>query len=169
VSAFLGHLFGGGHEGADVGTGGHADAGFDGDGVPGMSVFSPTVIAAFLTTVGGLGMIFSTVEATKTGWISAPLAVLGGFVLAAGVIWLFNSIFKRTESSSEGRVAALIGQTATIITPIPTNGVGEIAYVQGGTRYTAPARDYRGTAVGNGQAVRIVRIVGTQFYVQPVY
>jgi membrane protein implicated in regulation of membrane protease activity len=114
-------------------------------------------------------MIFSTVEATKTGWISAPLAVLGGFVLAAGVIWLFNSIFKRTESSSEGRVAALIGQTATIITPIPTNGVGEIAYVQGGTRYTAPARDYRGTAVGNGQAVRIVRIVGTQFYVQPVY
>ena len=28
-----------------------------------------------------------------------------------------------------------------MITPIPAAGVGEIAYVQGGTRYTAPARE----------------------------
>ena len=58
--------------------------------------------------------------------------------------------------------------TGTIITPIPAGGVGEIAYVQAGTRYTAPARDERGAPVPNGQTVRIVRIVGSQFYVVPV-
>ena len=58
--------------------------------------------------------------------------------------------------------------TATVITPIPANGVGEIAYVQSGTRYSAPARDERGAPVGNGQTVKIVRIVGSQFYVAPI-
>ena len=33
-----------------------------------------------------------------------------------------------------------------MITPIPPSGVGEIAYVQGGTRYTAPARTRIGVA-----------------------
>jgi hypothetical protein len=61
----------------------------------------------------------------------------------------------------------LVGSDATIITPIPQGGVGEIAYVQGGTRYTAPARSESGAAIGNGQTVRIHRIVGTQFYVVP--
>jgi len=44
--------------------------------------------------------------------------------------------------------------------------VGEIAYVVGDTRYTAPARTEGGAAVANGKAVKIVRIVGSQFYVQ---
>ena len=50
--------------------------------------------------------------------------------------------------------------------PIPENGVGEIAYVVGGTRYSAPARAENNAAVANGQMVKITRIVGTQFYVQ---
>src|SRR4029077_230509 len=78
ISAVLGHLFGGHDAHADVGSGGHADSGYDGgDGVPGMSVFSPTVIACFITSVGGLGMIFTTFDATKSAWVSAPLAVVG--------------------------------------------------------------------------------------------
>jgi len=46
--------------------------------------------------------------------------------------------------------------------------VGEIAYVQGGSRYTAPAREETGAPVPNGAAVKIVRIVGSQFYVKSV-
>jgi membrane protein implicated in regulation of membrane protease activity len=169
VSAVVGHLFGG-HDahGGDVGTGGHAEAGYEHTGMPGMSPFSPTTIASFLTAVGGLGMIFSRLEATRSAWISLPLSVLGGLVIAAGVVWLFGTIFYKTQSSSESHIATLVGQTATIITPIPVKGVGEIAYVQAGTRYTAPARDELGAAVASGQTVRIVRIVGAQFYVQPV-
>jgi membrane-bound ClpP family serine protease len=166
AGAFFGHHFGGHDAHADVGTGGHADTGFDQGGMPGMSVFSPTVIASFLTALGALGMIFSSIDATKSVWLNAPLSAVGGIVIAAGVFWLFDAIFRTTQSSSESHIATLLGHNATIITPIPVNGVGEIAYVQAGTRYTAPARVEQGTAVANGQTVKIVRIVGSQFYVQ---
>jgi hypothetical protein len=46
--------------------------------------------------------------------------------------------------------------------------VGEIAYVQGGSRYTAPARTESGGAVGSGATVKINRITGSQFYVVPM-
>jgi hypothetical protein len=59
----------------------------------------------------------------------------------------------------------LIGRTATVITPIPRSGVGEIAYVQAGTRYTAPAREEHGSAVGNGKTVKIMRVSESQFFV----
>ncbi len=79
---------------------------------------------------------------------------------------LFNAMFKKTQSSSESRVASLVGQAASIVSPIPPNGVGEIAYVQGGSRYTAPARTETGAPVPAGKPVRITRVVGTQFFVE---
>ena len=169
ASAFAGHFFGGGHDvHSELGTGGHAEAGYDQTGMPGISPFSPTTIASFVTAMGGLGMIFSSIKATQSVWISAPLSILGGLIIAAGVFFLFESIFRKLQSSSESRVAELLGMTATIVTPIPANGVGEIAYVQAGSRYTAPARDERGGPIASGQTVKIVRIVGTQFYVQQI-
>jgi len=55
-----------------------------------------------------------------------------------------------------------------VITPIPAAGVGEIAYVQGGSRYTAPAREQNGVAVANGKTVTITRIAESQFFVSAV-
>ena len=171
ASAFLGNVFGGhdvdaGH--IEMGTGGHAEAGFQDTGMPGLSPFSPTTITSFLTAFGGFGMIFHNIPATSSPWVSAPLAVICAGLVAAGVVAMFSFIFHKTQASSESRIGTLVGMTATIITPIPSNGVGEIAYVQGGSRYTAPARDERGASVNNGQTVKIVRIVGSQFYVVPV-
>jgi len=168
VSAFLGHLFGGHDAHVDLGAGGHAESGLDNGGMPGMSPFSPTVLASFITAFGGLGLILSRIEATNSPWFSAPLAGLGALLVAAGVIALFGTIFRKTQSSSESRVGMLIGLTGTIITPIPVNGVGEIAYVDRGSRYTAPARNERNTPINAGQTVTIVRMVGTQIYVTPV-
>jgi membrane protein implicated in regulation of membrane protease activity len=167
ISAFAGHLFGG-HDvgGGDVGTGGHAEAGYDHSGVPGISFFSPTVLACFVTAFGACGLILYNLPGTHSPWISAPISAVAGFTMAMLAFMLFNAMFKKTQSSSESRVASLVGQTASIVTPIPANGVGEIAYVQGGTRYTAPARTESGTAVAAGKAVRITRIVGTQYYVE---
>jgi membrane protein implicated in regulation of membrane protease activity len=168
VTALLGHLFGGGHDagGADVGTGGHAEAGFDDAGMPGLSPFSPTTVCSFITAMGGFGMIFSRIEATQSVWLSAPLSILGGLIVAGSVVWLFGYVFHKTQSSSEGKIAQLVGHSATVITPIPPNGVGEIAYVQAGSRYTAPARSDAAVEIGNGRTVRINRIVGTQVFVE---
>lgn len=165
-SVFAGHFFGhDGHPG-DVGTGGHAEAGYDHSGVPGLSFFSPTVLSCFVTAFGAAGLILGRIEMTKNVWVSAPLSAIIGFVMAFGAFMLFNAMFKATQSSSESRVASLAGQTASIITPIPQNGVGEIAYVQGGTRYTAPARSETGEPVGAGKPVRIKRVAGTEFFVE---
>src|SRR5437868_13616499 len=94
VSAVAGHLFGGGHDahGADLGTGGHAEAGYDHTGMPGMSAFSPTSIAASITAFGGFGLILSRLQATRSPWISAPLATLGGSLIAAAVVALLTVV-----------------------------------------------------------------------------
>ncbi len=87
---------------------------------------------------------------------------------AGTVVWLLRQLFRKTQSSSESKVGTLEGAVGHIITPIPLNGVGEIAYVQAGSRYTAPARETTGVAVASGATVKIVRIVGSQFYVKTV-
>ena len=160
-SAFFGHILGGGHEihiHTDLGTGGHAEAGFDHSGMPGMSPFSPTIICCFLTAFGGFGMIFSDIEATRSVWFSVPLSLFCALLVACAVFFVFNAVFRKTQGSSEGHVGLMVGQNATVISPIPQQGVGEIAYIQGGSRYTAPARTESGCAVASGQTVKINRV-----------
>jgi hypothetical protein len=166
ISAVASHFFGGHDGGGDVGTGGHAEAGYDHSGVPGISFFSPTVIACFVTAFGACGIILSNIEATNNIFISAPISAVAGVGMALVAFFLFNWMFQKTQSSSESNVGSLVGLTASIITPIPVDGVGEIAYVQGGTRYTAPARSVDNVPVPAGKPVRITRIMGTQYYVE---
>jgi membrane protein implicated in regulation of membrane protease activity len=162
--AIMGHIVGG-HD-ADIGSGGHAEAGADtSDGV-GISAFSPVVIASFVTAFGGFGIIFQQFSWAKESYISAPLAIVAAFLVANFVLFILRGLFRHTQSSSESHVGELVGQIATVITPIPENGTGEIAYVHGGTRYNAPAREETGLAVPSGSLVKITRIVGTQFYVK---
>jgi len=167
ISVLAGHFFGG-HDTHVAGSGGHAEAGADTSDQPGISVFSPTIMAAFVTSFGGFGLIFTQFEKTRNAIISAPLSLLGGFAVAGMLLMFLRAVFSHSQSSSESRVAALAGTTANVITPIPENGVGEIAYVVGGTRYTAPARAENGVAVANGATVKIIRIVGNQFYISSV-
>lgn len=168
ISAISSHFFGGGGHHADVGTSGHAEAGFDQSGIPGISFFSPTVLACFVTAFGACGLVLSHIDATKSVWISAPISMVAAGIIAGLTLLMFNYMFQRTQGSSEPRVATLVGQTASIITPIPTNGVGEIAYVHGGARYTAPARTETGTPIGAGKPVRITRIAGSQYFVEVI-
>lgn len=163
LSAVFGHFMGG-HDSIDAS--GHAESGLAHQGEPGISFFSPTVIACFVTAFGAVGLILTRIDATRSVWISAPISMVAGFIIASGVLWLFNTIFSKTESSSESRVATLIGHTAAIVTPIPENGVGEISYVQSGSRYTAAARAERGVMIAAGKTVKITRIVGSQFFVE---
>jgi amino acid transporter len=165
LSALMGHFFGG-HEGHVDGSGGHAEAGADSSDMPGVSIFSPSILSSFITAFGAFGIIFDYLPATHHPLISAPLAVLGAFLVAGVLYKLLSVLFRHTQSSSEPHVANLVGTEANVITPIPENGVGEIAYVVQGTRYTAPARVENGTSIGTGKMVTIRRVVGSQFYVE---
>jgi membrane protein implicated in regulation of membrane protease activity len=162
-SAVLGH-FGGDHGHVD-GSGGHAEAGADSSDAPGVSFFSPIVMAAFVAAFGAFGLIFSQFETTKSPIVSAGLSVVCAVLVASSMVGLLRKLVRASDSSSESRVATLVGMGATVISPIPAGGVGEIAYVQSGSRYTAPAREENGSPVGSGSEVSITRIVGSQFYV----
>lgn len=166
-SAIFSHLFGG-HDGDVLGSGGHAEAGADMSDSPGVSVFSPTVLASFITSFGAIGFILTRIPATASPWVNAPLAVFGAFALATAILLFLRSVVNHTQSSSESRVCTLQGLVASVITPIPPHGVGEIAYVQAGTRYTAAARTQDGSPVGAGQQVTIAQVSGTQFFVKLV-
>lgn len=167
VSVLAGHFFGG-HDAHVSGSGGHAEAGADTSDMPGISIFSPTVLASFITAFGGFGLIFSQFPATSRTVISAPLSMLCAAVVAGTLYKFLGMVFRHTQSSSESKVGKLVGVEANVITPIALNGVGEIAYVVGGSRYTAAARAENNVPVASGQTVKITRIVGTQFYVTPV-
>jgi hypothetical protein len=164
LSAVFGHIGGGHGEAAhDAGAHGHAEAGSGVHDMPGFAPVGPTTIATFVTAFGGIGMMLARIDVAHA--LIGPIATVGALAIAAAVGWGFSVVFRRTQSSSEGHVAALVGQDATVITPIPASGVGEIAYVQGGSRYSAPARNESGAMVAGGATVRIVRVVGSQFYV----
>lgn len=162
-SAVMGHM--GGDHGHVGGSGGHAEAGADSSDAPGVSLFSPIVMAAFVAAFGAFGLIFSQFEATKSPVISAGVSIICAMLVAGSIVGLLRKLVRASDSSSESQVATLVGHVATVITPIPAAGVGEIAYVQGGSRYTAPAREESGSPVSNGSEVKITRVVGSQFYV----
>src|SRR5215470_14888737 len=82
ISATLGHFFGGHDMHTDVGTGGHAEGGYDHSGVPGLSFFSPTVLACFVTAFGACGIILTHIESTNSVWISAPVSAVAGAAMA---------------------------------------------------------------------------------------
>ena len=164
VSVVAGHFFGG-HDAHVGGSGGHAEAGADSSDMPGISIFSPTIIASFITAFGGFGIIFSEFEPTKKVIVSAPLAIVSALVVAWVLFVFLRAVFSHTQSSSESHVGQLPGTEASVVSPIPANGVGEIAYIVGGTRYSAPARVESGAAIASGKLVKITRVVGTQFYV----
>ena len=125
--------------------------------MPGISFFSPTVLASFVTAFGALRMIFSR-SGDEQRVDDAPLSIAGGLALAYGAFLLFN-VFSKTQSSAMP-VASLAGQTAS--SRDSPDGVGEIAYVQGGSATRAGAfrarQSHRRWPVG-----QITRIVGTVF------
>lgn len=161
--ALLGHVFDadGGHDLDHADTGG-ADAHHGG-----ISAFSPMVIAAFVAAFGGVGYVCTLIPATNKPFISAPLAAVGAIAFAATILAILRAVFGRSQGSSESKIANVVGTTATIITPISENGVGEIAYVHSGTRLTSAARSEDGKPISNGTPVVVSRVVGTQFYVRP--
>ena len=113
LSVVAGHFFGG-HGDHVSGSGGHAEAGSDNSDMPGISIFSPTVMASFVTAFGGFGLIFSQFPATRRLVLSAPLSLLCAALVGWVLYKFLRAVFSHTQSSSESRVAALPGTEATI-------------------------------------------------------
>jgi membrane-bound ClpP family serine protease len=162
ISALLGG-HGGEVHGVDIGS---HDIGHElSQGEVTFSPFSPIVIASFIAAFGAGGLI-AYYAFHIAGFFNVLIALLSGIVVGACVFYFFYNVFKVTQSSSEARVADLKGLTAEVITPIAANGLGEVAYVLRGSRYTSPAQSADNSAIARNKTVKIQRIVGSTVIVE---
>lgn len=182
-SVFVGHVdFGGGGH-ADAGHGGpdggdaHMDYGVDATGHASVSAhaphaaefhfpfFSPLALATLFACIGGYGLIALYgfhLNDTSSILVALPAAV----VTAYGVTYAGFRIVGSSRGSSQIRLQDLAGADAEVITPIPKGGLGEVAALVGGQRYTAPAREAQGREVPRGAHVKVVKMVGTTLVVE---
>ena len=157
-------------------AGGDADIGGDGfdlDGAQGgesapthhgISPISPLTIATFITAFGAIGLVAANLfGASDRG--SLLWAALGGFVFSVLVYFGFTYMFIKPQGSSEVHVAELSGLTAQVITPIPADGLGEVALVSQGGRVTYSARSIKGISIAQGVTVRVARVAAGIAYV----
>jgi membrane-bound ClpP family serine protease len=182
LSVFLGHSdLGEGHgDAGDHGPHGndaHMDYGVDAGGHASASAdalqaaefhfpfFSPLALATLFACIGGYGLIalygFNADDAVSI-LIAIPAAVVTAYLITyAG--W---RIVGSSRGSSQIRLQDLAGAHAEVITPIPAGGVGEVAALVSGQRYTAPAREAHGREVPRGAQVKVVKMVGSTLLVE---
>jgi hypothetical protein len=139
----------------------------DSHGVREATGVSTLAIASFVTAFGGGGLL-ARLAVDASGALSILIALGSGLLLGIAAQMFFVYILSPTISS-EVHQTKLIGVVAEIVTPIPANGVGQIAFVAQGSRvtYSARATD-QSQAMQRGTPVRIERIVGGMAYVSPV-
>jgi hypothetical protein len=173
VSAFLGHGDGGGdggHHAAD--TSSHGDYGVDGTGHGGTHTssgggaafhfpfFSPLALATLCAAIGAWGLIAEHglgFRGDRSLLVAIPAAMATAWIVA----WASWRLVRGSTGTSVIRLAALPGSVAEVITPIPAGGVGEVAALVDGQRFTAAAREADGGAIARGASVTIVRMVGS--------
>jgi len=156
-----GHDLGGGHAGLDIG----AELGDSSHAVK-IPSLSPVTIASFITAFGAFGLIGLGLFNTSAK-ISLVWAAGGGLVVAIIAHFAFGYFLIAPQGSSEVQLKDVIGLTAEVITPIPADSVGEIAFVAQGGRITYTAKSEDGTAIGRGETVVIRKIVGGIAVVHP--
>ncbi len=162
MSGTLGHFLGGDSH-VHMDSSGHV--GFEGGGDAGLSVASPTLIAAFLSGFGGAGLIAHNLYAPSPG-VSLMIAILGGLAISGGAYLLLGFLYQKTQGGSEFRDDQVVGRSAEVTLAIPSDGVGEIAFSMKGSRNIAPARSEDGKLIPKHSTVKITRTGAGTFYVR---
>ena len=180
LSVFLGHSDDGGEghgDAASQGPDAQVEYGVDSEGHSSASAhaphaaefhfpfFSPLALATLFACIGGYGLI-----ALYGFRVSDGVSILAAIPAAAATAYLVTYAGWRIVGSSRGssqiRLKDLAGAQAEVITPIPKDGVGEVAALVSGQRYTAPAREAHGREVPRGAQVTVLKMVGSTLLVE---
>ncbi|MCX7018527.1 MAG: hypothetical protein WCK47_08580 [bacterium] len=157
----LHHIHFGGHDGFQIDSHGGVDSAHAGGGGHGMHIpqvpfFSYNGILMFITWFGGVGYVLNT-RANAALLVTLLGAVAAGFIGAAAVFYFLGKFLLRGQTRMNPADYYLPGTLARVSSPIRQGGVGEIVYVQGGTRKTTGARSEENMAHKQGEEVVIVR------------
>ena len=149
-------------DGHDVHLGGDIDVGSEVK-IPSLS---PVTIASFVTAFGAFGLIALGLFDTSAQWSLAWVAG-GGLVVAVIAHFAFGYFLIAPQGSSEVKLRDIVGAVAEVITPIPADSVGEVAFVAQGGRMTYTAKSATGTLIARGTTVVIEKVVGGVAVVRP--
>jgi membrane protein implicated in regulation of membrane protease activity len=156
---------GGADYGVDQSGHGHVSAGGASVAAFHFPFFSPLALATLAASIGGMGLV-AKFGADTSDAASVLVAVPGALVVTYAVTWLAWKLASGSRGTSAIRPDALVGAAVEILTPIPAGGVGEVAAIVSGQRYTAPARERRGREVPRGAAARVVQLSGATLVVE---
>ncbi len=164
----------GGHDGHDHTGEAHVQYGAGGSGTASAGhaaaasfhfpFFSPLALATLFGALGAWGLIakqgFGASDPTSLA-VAAPAA----FVTAYIVTYAGWRLVTGSTGSSQIRNDDLVGVQAEVITPIPAGGIGEVAAMVKGQRFSGPAREAQGKDVPRGAQVTVKAMVGATMVV----
>lgn len=152
----------GGGDSGDAGDGADGgDAGGDGgDGSGGdLKIFSPVTVATFMAVFGAVGLICTIgfgLDARISLLIAGVIAAIASLAIAA----IYGRVLVALHGSTDIREADMVGIEATVTTPIPANGIGEVLFEVSKERMSRPARSADNTAIARGTTVVIEHASG---------
>jgi membrane protein implicated in regulation of membrane protease activity len=148
---------------------GHHDGGDHGHGQTApefhFPLFSPLALATLFGALGAWGLIArGALDLADTGSLAVAVPA------ALGTAYLVTYLGWRLATSSRGtsaiRTADLEGALGEVITPIPEGGLGEVAAMVQGQRFSSAARTADGVPIPRGAMVRVVAQVGATLVVK---
>jgi len=157
----ISHDLGGGHEvgaGQDIGAG-------DSSHAPGVGFFNGLTIATLFAFLGIFGLV-AVWGLGLSPLVSLAVSLPTALLVAVGEFLLFVNVFVKAQASSEATLSEVLGCEAEVITSIPGDRVGQIAYVIKGSRFTAPAVSADGTDIARNTKVQVVNVRGTMLVVR---
>jgi hypothetical protein len=134
-------------------------------GVDGPSPFNPLVIASAITAFGAVGLNAFKGFGMSDLWSTVVALGFAG-AIGAGIFFGIVKFMYNSQSNSIFSLSDLVDTEAEVLTPIPENGLGEIAYVANGIRYTLSAKSLDGKDIKRGATVIVREIQGSAAVVQ---
>ncbi len=131
---------------------------------PDWTPVSPLGIAGFLCAFGGAGLAAS---GKGISLIPSLAIAIGAGTAMAMLLWLvIGKWLYSMQGTSQARQGDMIGLEAEVLTPIGNGEIGEIAYVLGGVRHTAPAKMEGEGMINKRETVRIRTMKDNVVYVE---
>jgi membrane protein implicated in regulation of membrane protease activity len=112
--------------------------------VLGGDVLSTGAIAGFLAAFGGAAALFT--PSLGTG-LAGAVGLVAGVLVGAGTGWFTRQLARGTTDTTPN-AASLTGSRGTVITPVPSDGYGEVALVVAGHPTKVNARSFEPLAAG---------------------
>lgn len=130
-----------------------------------LRILSPMTIAMFSFYFGMTGL-FVTRILNLPDWIALLPALALGYLGMRATQTAMNAVIAKMRVSSNFSEAQIVGKTAHVSISIPADKMGEIVYLVGKSRQTAPARTKPGVVISKDSEVIITNVEDGVFYVE---